>query len=276
MPARVGVVLTPRGELDLAELRPDRLHALFFSLSGGDLAQELHRSAKVKPFSLSFSALLRDRRRVPIPPGEGEGTVEKIFVRVSFLEESLFARFLSSFILGKDPELRLGHTPLHRSKRPLIRECDVKSYRTIYEEAEPRQTFCLDFLTPTSFKRGTADYPLPDPLLIFRGLIRKWQRFSDLKIDTDLREVIEKKLQISFVSIRSRKVALSDLGKITGYTGRAVLFVSEENPTAVRWINALAEFAEFAGVGRKTTMGFGTVRFSKSESDHVSEGGDEE
>jgi len=276
MPARVGVVLIPQKELSLAELTPDRLHALFFSLTGRDLARELHRPARIRPFSLNFSALLRTGERVPVPPGDGEGSVEKVFVRVSFLEESLFPRFLSSFILGKDQELKLGQVPLYRLRKPLIRECDVRSYRVLYEEAEPRQTFCLDFLTPTSFKRGTADYPLPDPLLLFRGLIRKWQRFSDLKIDVDLREVIEKKLQISFVRIRSRKVALSDLGKITGYTGRAVFFVDEENPAVIRWISALAEFAEFAGVGRKTTMGFGSVRLSKSESDHTSEGSPEE
>jgi len=276
MPARVAVALTPQVELPLSELTPDRLHGLFYSVVGGELAQELHRPSRVKPFSLGFSVRLKGGERCPVPCGDREGTVERILLRVSFLSEDLFPKFLSSFMLSEGDDLRLGEVPLRKTKKPLIRESDLRSYRTIFEKAETTPRIGFEFLTPTSFKRGETDYPLPDPTLIFKGLIRKWQRFSDLRIETDLREAVERRIQVSAVRIRSRKVVLSDLGKITGYTGRVTLFVDDRDPAVLKWINALGEFAEFAGIGRKTTMGFGVVRFSKPESDQLPEGGVEE
>ena len=190
--------------------------------------------------------------------------LDRFFLEVSLLRDDLFPRFLSSLMLHK-AQPYLGNMPIRYLKKPFIRERDVISYESLYETAQPNDTLVMDFLTPTTFKRGKFDHPLPEPRLIFKGLIRKWQWFSDFKIDIDLRDLIENRIHISGAWIRTRKIDLSEKAKITGFKGRVVLFINSGKEEELRWLNALAKFGEFAGVGRKTTMGFGTVRMQDPE-----------
>lgn len=239
-------------------LKPKYVHGIFFSLLEEGLAERMHRG-RVKPFALRFQRLMR-----------AEEELDRFFLEVSFLQEELFPSFLSSLIL-RESQPTINGLSLRYLKKPYIKEENVKSYSRIYEEAQPRDTIVLDFLTPTSFKRGSFDYPLPEPRLIFRGLIRKWQIFSDLKIDLDLREVVDNHIHIAGAWIRTRKMELSDRAKFTGFTGRVVLYADVRKEAVLKWLNALAAFGEFAGVGRKTTMGFGAVRVGEPEPDEVSE-----
>ncbi len=251
MPALLGVSLVPEKEIPSSELTPDRIHALFFSLLRSDLAKELHRPSRIKPFCLWFSPFFGPEKKL-----------SKFRMEISFLKEDLFPKFLSSFLLEDSP-LKLGEIGLKKIKRPHISEENILSYRKIYENAPEEKTIVMDFLTPTCFKKGSADYPLPDPFLVFKSLIRKWSAFSEIKVEVDLREVFEKKIRVAGAWIRTRKVELSRLGKILGFTGRVVFYVESEEGEVLKWVNALAKFGEFAGVGRKTTMGFGKVRIQK-------------
>ena len=248
MPVSFHVILIPEKPVSSNELTPDRIHGIFHSLLGDSLSKEIHDIKGLKPYSLSYPPFFGRQRQI-----------ERIRLGISFLIDELFPRFLSSFVLGNSI-IKLGDITLKKVKKPLVNENNIKSYHTIYDESEPSRDIILDFLTPTSFKRGNYDYPLPDPLLIFRGLIRKWQSFSDLKIDCDLREVISSKTMVTGAWIRTKKVEFSSLGKFTGFTGRVVLHVDERRKEVLKWLNALCRFADFSGVGRKTTMGFGSVR----------------
>jgi CRISPR-associated endoribonuclease Cas6 len=249
MPVLLGISFVAQGEIPPSEITPDRVHALFFSSLSEDLARELHRPSRLKPFSLWFKPYLTE-----------EKPVDRILLEVSFLKEDLFPRFLSGLITGEEREARIGEVKLKKLKKPRIAENRIVSYEELYENAAEEPTIVMDFITPTTFKKGESDYPLPEPSLIFRSLIRKWVAFSDVRIDRDLREVVERQVQVSGAWIRTRKVELSKLGKIVGFTGRVVFFVNSEDPKVLRWLNALAKFGEFAGVGRKTTMGFGRVK----------------
>ncbi len=259
MPVRCSVCLIPEKPLSPEILKPKYIHGLFFSLVDRKLGEKMH-GGYVKPFALRFQRLMKT-----------EEGLNRFFLEVSFLQDELFPQFLSSLILG-DRSAHIGELSIRYLKKPYIREENVKSYRAIYEEAEPRDTIVLDFLTPTTFKKGDYDHPLPEPRLIFKGLIRKWQRFSDLRIGVDLRETIERDIHLSGLWIKTRKVELSDRAKLTGFTGRVVLFVDSGKEEVLKWLNTLARFSEFAGVGRKTTMGFGAVRFCESEGESAFEG----
>ncbi len=257
MPAKFHVSLIPENPIHLREVTPDRLHALFFSLLSEDLAQEVHSQSRVKPFSLNFLVGFEGKKQ-PLFATDFE-TADRIILEVSFLDESLFPKFLSSYMLT-DKELKLGQTKLRKLKRPHIRERELVSYKRLFEEAKPNKRIELRFMSPTSFRRGKLDHPLPEPELIFKGLIRKWQRFSDIKIDVDLREVIRERIAVAGAWIGTKRVNLSGFGWIGGFTGRVALSLEEKEEKVLKWLNALARFSEFAGVGRKTTMGFGAVR----------------
>ncbi len=87
--------------------------------------------------------------------------------------------------------------------------------------------------------------------------MNRWNCFSGIRINTDLTEVLEKKLIISYTNIKTKKISLSLGGKILGFRGkveyRGINLTSEE----AKWLGVLTRFSQFSGVGRKTTMGLG-------------------
>jgi len=213
MPVKVSFRLYPDGPLE--KIYPEGVHGLFFNILSEDLFQELH-SSSLKPFSLWSNALFTSR------------SVRQLELEVALLKRELLSRLLVSFLL-EERELKLGTVKLSKSPRPLVKGNARKSYTDLYEEAEPSDTIVFDFLTPTSFKRGKADHPLPEPELIFKSLIRKWVTFSDFPLGVDLRKIIKERTFISGAWIKTVKFALSDKARAVGFTGRVVLFIDTKD-----------------------------------------------
>lgn len=259
MPVRFRIVLVPQAPLRAQELYPDRLHGLFFSLLGEKLSREVHEDYRLKPFSLSFYYQSGEHRRQL--PCSHEEEVEKLFIEIAFLKDELFPRFLSSLML-EDRPLRLGDVPLRKVKRPIVRERDLLGYETLMDDNSESLRVTLIFVTPTTFKRGKADYPLPDPRLILKGLIKKWHTFSGIRIDRDLSDAMERGIKVAGAWLGTERVSFSDMGLLTGFKGRVILSLEDLPEEERKWILRLLRFAEFAGVGRKTTMGLGKVRLS--------------
>ncbi|RLJ70816.1 CRISPR-associated endoribonuclease Cas6 [Hydrogenivirga caldilitoris] len=209
MPVRLSVPLIPEKPVSSSLLTPDRAHGLFFSLLDEKTAEELHKPAKIKPFCLWFPQFFGEEKEL-----------DRINLHISFLKESLFPAFLSSLILEKNDGLFIENVKLRKLRKPYIREDLVLSYEDLYKKSVPENTIVLDFLTPTSFKRGEHDYPLPDPAPLFKGLIRKWVRFSGVRIEKDLREMIQERIAVAGAWIKTKKVELSklDIKELLGHS----------------------------------------------------------
>ncbi len=246
MPVRFRVILFPEKPIPEEELYPDRIHGLFFSLLGERLSRELHESYKLKPFSINLRTKDKDGSN-------------QLLLEISFLKDELFPRFLSSLMLEKDNNLHLGNIRLRKLRKPVLRESDILSYDSLLEKTKPSKRLIFRFITPTTFKKGRADYPLPDPRLIFKGLIKKWHTFSEIRIDRELTEVIEYGVKVAGAWVKTERVFLSDRSFITCFRGKVVLSLEDLATEEIKWLCTLARFAEFAGVGRKVTMGFGKV-----------------
>jgi len=249
VPVKFRVHLIAQEEIKTSELTPDRLHGLFFSLLGRNLAEILHKDYSVKPFSIWNREIFRT-----------EGKFLKISLEIAFLSDELFPQFLSSYILSQKKHIEINGHPLLKSKKPYIRKNWILTYQSLLADASPEKTIVFDFKTPVSFKKYKIDYPLPDPFLVFKSLFTKWNRYSDLKAPDDVMQVIKSRIAVSGAWLKTKKVEFAKLGKIVGFTGRVVYWVDVNDTETLKWVNALARFAEFAGVGRKTTMGFGKVR----------------
>jgi CRISPR-associated endoribonuclease Cas6 len=111
------------------------------------------------------------------------------------------------------------------------------------------------------------DYPVPDPSLIFKSLLRKWNTFSpeSLKFKNIPIKLLSENLQIGGLWIKTEKKIVLRTGKLTGFTGRVFINARTSNQNLLKAINTLSLFSEFSGVGRKTTMGFGKVIFNSKE-----------
>ncbi|WP_461829816.1 CRISPR-associated endoribonuclease Cas6 [Aquifex sp.] len=237
MPIRIKVSLSATNKIP--NLLGDDVHALFFKLLDKETANTLHSGYKEKPFSLWFK------------------TSENLLtLYISFLQDELARIFIRSYLLGEEL-LEFMNIKFKKNLNLKIEAKDIRSYEKIYKDAPLRTVVKLKFITPTTFKKGKYDYPVPEPELIFRSLMRKWNKFADYKPGIDLREAFREKIIISSYELRTKKVYFRNLGKAVGFLGDIILEFHEKDETILKWLNALLNFGEFCGVGRKTTMGMG-------------------
>lgn len=260
MPGKITVTLVPQKKLKRENLSNDKLHGLFFSLIEGDLANELHTNQTVQPFSLRFFAT-SDGRKKDLFSVKDDYFIERIHIEISFLDDSLIPRFLSSYVLSNNDTFQIDNIPLKKIKKPKVSDKDFISYQSLFEKGESlAPKYCIDFLTPTFFKKGEGYAPFPQPDLVLRSLIRKWQRFSDEKININLTNTINNELFVTGLRIKTVKVNLSSFGWVAGFIGRVYFRLISDDPEIKKWVSALFLYSEFSGVGSKTTMGFGRVR----------------
>jgi CRISPR-associated endoribonuclease Cas6 len=126
------------------------------------------------------------------------------------------------------------------------------------EQAAPKE-IKLFFYTPTTFRQGDIDLPLPVPSLVFRGLLTRWNAFSPISAPL-LRETIDRRIALSSADIQTR-MFFDGRSHIPGFVGEVTFrILRNTSHTEAQAIAALADFAFYAGIGRKTTHGMGLVR----------------
>ena len=257
MPARIRIPLIFKEPIKKESLTFDKLHALFFSLFKKEFSEILHKNEKVKPFSLNFLVLNEENSKLENLLNTNAEKIEKVFIEVNIIDDSLIPKFIYSYVFSEKFELSLDG---YKLRKGYLNFKSIISYEKIYETSEISEKICVNFITPTSFKSGNKVNLLPEPKLIFKGLIRKWQKFSELKINIDLRKVIEEEVVISGYELKTEKVETNSMGWFTGFVGKVYLDFLSKDEEVLKWLNALINFGEFCGVGRKTTMGFGKIR----------------
>ncbi len=247
MPLKVLLSFRTDKEMELSELKPRVAHGILFSLFKGapEVGRLLHEGV-AKPFSISINSHFRYPNR----------RTSRFAIVFNLLDNALYPEISRYLFFPEENFFEVGSI---KAELVRVKPLEVITYEEILEASPESRDVVLDFLSPTAFKRGSFDYPVPEPRLVFGGLLRKWNRFSPVKIERGLVKNISKTLTVSGCWIRTKKVEIMDGAKFTGFTGR-VFFYADGKSEELRALNALARFASFAGVGRKTTMGFGSVR----------------
>lgn len=117
----------------------------------------------------------------------------------------------------------------------------------------------LVWCTPTVFRQGDVDLPLPVPKLVFGGLLERWNRFSPIPLPLEAQR-LERLVGLASHKLWSRTFH-DGRSVIPGFVGTSEYrILRTASPDERRALQALALFAFFAGVGRKTTHGMGLVR----------------
>jgi CRISPR-associated endoribonuclease Cas6 len=269
MPHSLVLNLLPTSPIPPGYLSGKHLHALFLTLVSSvdrELGDRLHEQKTDKAFALSplqiakrqsWEHLLQWEHKQPIPPGTS------CWWRVSLLDDSLFSH-LTRLWLNLNPAhpWHLGPADLQitsilgtpQSTQPWA---SFSTYAQLYEQASDRERqIDLGFCTPTAFRHTQFDCALPTRESVFGSLLRRWNQYSDMEFPETLMEFIFP----SFFEIRTEMVADSR-SKFIGCVGvMNFRILGEVDPLIVKQINALANFALYAGVGRKTPMGMGMVR----------------
>ncbi|PLZ99316.1 CRISPR-associated endoribonuclease Cas6 [Fischerella thermalis CCMEE 5268] len=281
MPHSLVLNLIPQSPIYPNYLTGRHYHALFLNLvssvdrSLGDL---LHDSTADKAFTLSplqvkssytgngsgkrghssqKNYTLQWQHEKPIPPGT------PCWWRISLLDDTLFSQ-LTPLWLNLNPEhaWHLGSADLYitsilgtpQSTQPWANAC---TYKQLYEQSsESDRAISLTFATPTAFRQGKYDTTLPTRECVFNSLLARWNKYSGIEFENLFLDAIFP----SFVNIHTEILADSR-SKFIGIVGEVnYRILGEAEPIQIKQINTLADFALYAGVGRKTTMGMGMTR----------------
>lgn len=276
MPHSLVLNLAPKSTIYPNYLTGRHYHALFLNLVSSvdrSLGDMLHDSTGEKAFTLSplqvtnFSPhfkggrggiqILQWQHQQPIPPGT------LCWWRISLLDDTLFSK-LTQLWLNLNPEQpwHLGSADLYitsiqgtpQSTQPWANAC---SYAQLYEQASDTQrTVNLSFVTPTAFRQGEFDSALPTKESVFKSLLQRWNKYSGIEFSLEFIESVFP----SFFNIKT-DVASDSRSKFIGCIGEiSYRIMGSLEPGVIKQFNALADFALYAGVGRKTPMGMGMVR----------------
>lgn len=127
----------------------------------------------------------------------------------------------------------------------------------------PAERAVLHFRSVTYFSRNGRWHPLPDPVLLYGGLIRRWNLFAPE--GARITDVEEKEL-LGAVILSAHDISSSpvspDSGTRIGFTGTAAFRLLDQHgpsPRTRQRFTALSLFATIAGVGAQTTHGLGSV-----------------
>jgi CRISPR-associated endoribonuclease Cas6 len=273
MPHSLVLNLLPQSPIPPQYLTGRHLHALFLTLVSSvdtTLGDRLHDSTADKAFTLSplqiNSPLLKVRKegsklqyshQQPISAGT------PCWWRISLLDDTLFGKLTQLWLnLNPNSPWHLGPadlyiTSIQGTPQSIQPWANASSYAQLYEEASERNSSInLTFSTPTAFRQGQYDTTLPTRESVFNSLLSRWNKYSGIEFT----QIAIESIFPSFVNIHTEILADSR-SKFIGIIGEVTYkILGEIKPIQIKQLNALADFALYAGVGRKTTMGMGMTR----------------
>jgi CRISPR-associated endoribonuclease Cas6 len=240
-------------------------YALFLSLLNSvapDLAHHVHSTEEAKSVTISplqGKFLKVTGKEVIISKGA------EYWFRLSLLEDTVFANFLHSLLKGeKNREIQLESAIF--SLTDVITEpnnspwAKFDSFHSLWERSIPQRKITLQFLSPTAFRSKGRNIIFPEPELVFSSYLSKWNAYSPISFDDSLKSRIFPQLIATRYKLQSHILDFKTYKEV-GFEGVCTFEIKQNvSEETLRQINALADFAFYAGTGAKTTMGMGQTR----------------
>lgn len=232
------------------------LHALvlqWLKAANPSVAEAVHASQNSP---LTISGLLGNRRQGGVRVGD------YFYFRVGLLDGSLIEPLMRGFEKSETQSLVLADFPfLLRNMYALPGTHQLAGAADYALLSNPAQVFHdieLHFLSPTSFKQnqGVQTFPLPE--LVFNSLQRRWNIFAPEEYHLPNYEW--NALVIAY-ELKTYALKMEESTEIGAQGWVRYRFSSAE---MARIATILANFAFFAGVGRKTAMGMGQTQLGNS------------
>lgn len=160
----------------------------------------------------------------------------------------------------------------------------VSTHQTLMGVAQlhpqPPTHLHFEFASPTTFRSDGINLPAPLPHLVFNSLAKRWAEMTGAPVrdETLWNGFTRYHIMLHSHTTRTETVRVKDGGKEIGFVGTAVYEFTRKNealarhdpalqaavqadyPNLCRLASMLADYALFAGVGRKTTTGMGMAR----------------
>lgn len=195
------------------------------------------------------------------------------YLRFTALHTLVYERFMARFLQSHGrPLIRLGPAEL------LVKEirstpgshpwAGYSSWEALASGARPEPHITLEFASPTAFGFGQRAWGkkivvLPEPELVFGSLARTWNALAPAPLAVDrqaLGTYLQEQVVVTRIDGLETRMLHYQRSPQVGFLGRVSYGLIGENEVARVQLNMLADFAMYAGVGMKTTMGMGQCR----------------
>lgn len=238
-----------------------------------ELVEELHKRKSIAPYSTSPIEFLEGGvtriayRKLP--------ATRNASLRISLFDQTLYKFFKKAIFYG------LSSLRLLNEECPLS-EISIKAVdpKKLINKAEPIKHFSIKFRTPTVFRltpRGPIDkaskpspfrfYPLPDPILLTRSILRIWRNFFG---QPPCGKDFDEWLTLGGVAISGYPSGLKTYRLyehphsnkwVVGFVGTVHYSLPDDtyDEKYAKIINGLLRLAEYTNVGVGKTAGFGMV-----------------
>lgn len=147
----------------------------------------------------------------------------------------------------------------------------VKKFKPITYEAlmdqclvtqKPKRVVKINFETLTAFRSDKKYILFPQMHMLFHNLASRWDAYSGpLKVyDREIIYELAESTEVIEYQLRTNRLQIGK-GFVKGFIGEAVLKLDGPD-SIVRLGNLLLHYANFAGIGIKTTLGMGGVHIN--------------
>ena len=283
--------VSPSGTVYPEDLQGQKALALFLEeliqKQDAALAMQLHAPSNAKPFTTAIlhrASTDRERRgrAAPDRPGASQAVSHdgEMHLRITLLDDTLYPHISQFFLQHLDgvPLLRLGRSTLAVSRVMTTPEsgdpwANFARFDELLARASENETaWHIQFASPTAFRTGDAEMPLPVPRLCFQSWLNSWDEHAPLPFFQDkavrrafLAEVVEWGVSVTYDQLRLVQAPLyfNDVRtRDQGFVGacRFTVKPSRIEPMYRKVLATLAAYSYYAGTGRKTTMGMGLTR----------------
>jgi CRISPR-associated endoribonuclease Cas6 len=237
-------------------------HALFLYLIGQaqpTLATRFHDEPNYRPFTVSsLQGGQKAGKTVRIPPSE------RCSFRVTLIDDGAAWQCLRACFQEMALEhIQLGDTRIRLHRLLTTPHSDPKGWATYTDwetlaNTTARSTITMIFSSPTAFSQGKRQFALlPDPSLVWNSLLRTWNEYAPEHLHMD-RQTLRAYFS-SHIHVKATQTVVTTLHFPThpqrGFVGTCQ-YQLQPGPYTQQ-ITTLAEFARYAGIGYKTTMGMG-------------------
>ncbi len=241
-------------------------HAMFLQLLkeyDPGLSARLHNEPGYRPYTIS-----------PLRGGKvvGEHRVlrcgQLCYVRITLFDGGLLWHALQThFLKAETIHVRLGEADFQLVRMLITPTADLMNWagstdwQTLFT-LSAQSTITLRFCTATAFSLGAHHYCLfPEPIHFFGSLLRVWNRYAPEQMHIEkraIRESLNKRIAVTGCVLHHAFLHFPHFVQ-KGFEGWCTYQLNAAQPMAAH-LTSLAAFAQYAGVGYKTTMGMGQVR----------------
>lgn len=146
------------------------------------------------------------------------------------------------------------------------KELSVKRREDLFNEfysEDSSRIFRIDFLSPTSFKRDGRYHFYPDIELVYRSLMQKFDASSNevSMFSFETLEELTSSTEIIGYNLKTVKYNLEGV-KIPSFMGNVTLKIHGPQ-TMANFARLLFKFGEYSGIGIKTAIGMGGIKFTQ-------------